>query len=387
MSQSRPTAFCLRLKPRLAAAILALLVGTGPAWAIETAAKQAILIDAETGAVLFEKNADEPTPPSSMSKVMTVYMVFEHLKDGSLSLDDKFPVSKKAWRKGGSKMYVLIDTSVRLEDLLRGAIVQSGNDAAIVIAEGLAGSEEAFAAEMNEKAREIGLENSSFRNASGWPEEGHVMSARDIATVSRRTILDFPEYYHYYQEKSFTYAGIRQGNRNPLLYRNMGADGLKTGSTEAGGFGLATSAVRDGQRLILVLNGLPSARVRANDAQRLIEWGFREFNNFTLFQAGETVEKAAVWLGAEPVVPLVIAKHLVVTLPRTARRKAKITVAYTGPITAPIKKGEEIAKLVITAPGVKTVEVPLQAGAEVERLGLFGRLSAAIGYLLWGGSP
>ncbi|MEE8280206.1 MAG: D-alanyl-D-alanine carboxypeptidase family protein [Alphaproteobacteria bacterium] len=385
MSLSRLTAFHPRLSSRLAAAVLALLVGTGPVWAIETAAKQAILIDAETGAVLLEKNADEPTPPSSMSKVMTVYMVFERLKDGSLSLDDKFPVSKKAWQKKGSKMYVLIDTSVRVEDLLRGIIVQSGNDASIVIAEGLAGSEEDFAAQMNEKAREIGLEASVFRNASGWPEEGHVMSVRDIATLARRTIQDFPEYYPFYAEKSFTYSGIRQGNRNPLLYRNMGADGLKTGSTEGGGFGLAASAVRDGQRLILAINGLPSARARAIDAQRLIEWGFREFNNFALFRAGETVEKADVWLGTEPAVALVIEKDLVVTLPRTARRKAKITVLYTGPIAAPVKMGTEIAKLVITAPGIKTVEVPLLAGADVEQLGLFGRLSAAIGYLLWGG--
>ena len=385
MSLSRLTAFHPRLSSRLAAAVLALLVGTGPVWAIETAAKQAILIDAETGAVLLEKNADEFTPPSSMSKLMTVYMVFERLKDGSLSLDDKFPVSKKAWQKKGSKMYVLIDTSVRVEDLLRGAIVQSGNDASIVIAEGLAGSEEDFAAQMNEKAREIGLEASVFRNASGWPEEGHVMSVRDIATLARRTIQDFPEYYPFYAEKSFTYSGIRQGNRNPLLYRNMGADGLKTGSTEGGGFGLAASAVRDGQRLILVINGLPSARARAIDAQRLIEWGFREFNNFALFRAGETVEKADVWLGTEPVVALVIEKDLVVTLPRTARRMAKITVLYTGPIAAPVKMGTEIAKLVITAPGIKTVEVPLLAGADVEQLGLFGRLSAAIGYLLWGG--
>ncbi len=385
MSLSRLTAFHPRLSSRLAAAVLALLVGTGPVWAIDTAARQAILIDAETGAVLLEKNADEPTPPSSMSKLMTVYMVFERLKDGSLSLDDKFPVSKKAWQKKGSKMYVLIDTSVRVDDLLRGIIVQSGNDASIVIAEGLAGSEEDFAAQMNEKAREIGLEASVFRNASGWPEEGHVMSVRDIATLTRRTIQDFPEYYPFYAEKSFTYSGIRQGNRNPLLYRNMGADGLKTGSTEGGGFGLAASAVRDGQRLILVINGLPSARARAIDAQRLIEWGFREFNNFALFRAGETVEKADVWLGTEPVVALVIEKDLVVTLPRTARRKAKITVLYTGPIAAPVKMGTEIAKLVITAPGIKTVEVPLLAGADVEQLGLFGRLSAAIGYLLWGG--
>ena len=368
----------------LAPAALFLYLVAAPAAALETIAKQAILMDAQTGTVLLEKNADDTMPPSSMSKLMTVYMVFERLKNGSLTLDDKLPVSKKAWRKGGSKMYVLVGKSVRVEDLLRGIIVQSGNDATIVVAEGLSGTEEAFATEMTKKGQEIGLENSVFRNASGWPEEGHYMTARDIALLSKRTIDDFPDYYHYYAETSFTFSGIRQGNRNPLIYRNMGADGLKTGHTEAGGFGLAASVIRDGRRLILVVNGIENAQSRANESQRLIEWGFREFANFALFRAGETVDEANVWLGTEAKVPLILEQDLVLTLPKRARRTAKVKVVYTAPIPAPITDGAEIAKLVITAPGLDDLVVPLMAGAEVRRLGFLGRISAAIQYLLWG---
>ena len=368
----------------LAPAALFLYLVAAPAAALETIAKQAILMDAQTGTVLLEKNADDTMPPSSMTKLMTVYMVFERLKNGSLTLDDKLPVSKKAWRKGGSKMYVLVGKSVRVEDLLRGIIVQSGNDATIVVAEGLSGTEEAFAIELTKKGQEIGIENSVFRNASGWPEEGHYMTARDIALLSKRTIDDFPDYYHYYAETSFTFSGIRQGNRNPLIYRNMGADGLKTGHTEAGGFGLAASVIRDGRRLILVVNGIENAQSRANESQRLIEWGFREFANFALFRAGETVDEANVWLGTEAKVPLILEQDLVLTLPKRARRTAKVKVVYTAPIPAPITDGAEIAKLVITAPGLDDLVVPLMAGAEVRRLGFLGRISAAIQYLLWG---
>ncbi len=355
-----------------------------PVAAIETSAKQAILIDAETGTVLLERNADQAVPPSSMSKMMTAYMVFERLMEKSLSLDDTFVVSRKAWKQGGSKMFVEVGKSVSVADLLRGVIVQSGNDASIVLAEGLAGDEKSFAAQLNEKAREIGLTNSTFKNASGWPDEGHVMSVRDIATLARRTIRDFPEYYKIYAEKTFTYNDIRQGNRNPLLYRNSGADGLKTGHTKAAGFGLAASAERDGRRLILVLNGLPSARVRAVESHSLIAWGFREFRNFKLYRKGDTVEEAEVWLGKEQTVPLLVERDVTLTLPRRARRKAKVKVIYTGPIPAPIAKGAVIAYLSITAPDVPPVRIPLKAGKGVERLGLMGRLSTSLSYLLWG---
>jgi D-alanyl-D-alanine carboxypeptidase (penicillin-binding protein 5/6) len=365
-------------------ALLACFLAVTPAAAIETNAKQAIMIDAETGTVLLEKNADQSAPPSSMSKMMTVYMVFERLKEKSLSMDDTFVVSRKAWKRGGSKMFVGVGKSVSVADLLRGVIVQSGNDASIVIAEGLAGDEKSFAVQLNQKAREIGLTNSTFKNASGWPEEGHVMSVRDIATLSQKTIRNFPEYYKIYSEKTFTYNGIRQGNRNPLLYRNVGADGLKTGHTEAAGYGLAASAERDGRRLILVVNGLPSTRARSVESHRLMAWGFREFRNFKLFRKGDTVETAQVWLGEDVAVPLLVDRNVTLTLPRRARRKAKVKVVYTGPIPAPIKKGAVIAHLTITAPDVPTVRIPLKAGKGVERLGLMGRLSASLRFLLWG---
>lgn len=368
------------------AAFAGLLIGATapPAAAIETEAEQAIVMDATTGAVLLEKNADLPVPPSSMSKMMTVYLVFERLKEGSLSMDDTFVVSKKAWQRGGSKMFVEVGKQVSVADLLRGVIVQSGNDASIVLAEGLAGDEKTFADLMNRRAAELGLTNSTFKNASGWPEEGHLMSVRDLAILSKRTIEDFPEYYKLYAEKNFTYNGIRQGNRNPLLYRHGGADGLKTGHTEAAGYGLAASAERQDRRLIMAVNGLPSAKSRSREARRLMEWGFREFRNFSLFRDGDAVEKAGVWLGTEAMVPLVVDRDITVTLPRRARRTAEIKVVYTGPIPAPIAEGDAIARLVVTAPDVPAVEIPLKAGKAVERLGFAGRLAAGLQYLLWG---
>lgn len=372
----------------LAIVAFALLGGGGfqKAMALETDAKAAILIDATTGAVLFEKNADTPYPPSSMSKMLTVYLVFQRLKDGRLSLDDKFQVSKYAWKKGGSKMFVEVGKEVAVKDLLRGIIVQSGNDASIVLAEGLAGSEEAFASEMNAEAEKLGLTNSVLKNATGWPAEGQHMSARDIATVALRTIKDFPDYYSYYGEKEFTFSGIRQTNRNPLLYGTQGVDGLKTGHTEAIGYGLASSAIRDGRRLLLVVNGLPSVRARAQESRRILEWGFREFNNYELFKAGEEVDKARVWLGMENTVPLVIEEGLVLTIPRKSRREMQISVAYNEPVPAPVAEGADIARLKIQIPGEEVREVPLLAGKNVERLGFFGRVGAAMRYLLWGAS-
>ena len=362
------------------------LFATSDALAVETLAKQAILVDLGTGMVLMEKNADEPMPPSSMSKLMTVYAVFERLQGKKISLDDTFLVSEKAWRKGGSKMFIKVNTRVRIEDLLRGIIVQSGNDACIVIAEGISGNEEAFAEMITRRARELGLEKSVFKNATGWPEEGHIMTAREIARLSILTIRNFPDYYQYYREKSFSYNGIRQGNRNPLLYRSHGADGLKTGHTEAAGFGLAASTERKGRRLVLVVNGLPSRRARSSESARLMEWGFRAFENYQLFKAGETVTAANVWLGAEETVPLAIENDLVITLARKARLGMKVKAIYEDPIPAPIETGVELGKLVISAPGTETIEVPLRAAAGVARLGFFGRLGSAIRHILWGSS-
>jgi D-alanyl-D-alanine carboxypeptidase (penicillin-binding protein 5/6) len=355
-----------------------------PAATIETAAREAILIDATTGAVLMEKDADVAMPPASMSKIMTAYMVFTRLKEGRLKLDDTLPVSEKAWKMGGSKMFVQVGTEIRVEDLLQGVIVQSGNDACIVLAEGLAGSEEAFAQAMTEKAHEIGLTNSSFANATGWPDPGQRMTARDLATLALRTIENFPEFYHFYSEKEFEWSDIRQGNRNPLLYKTVGADGLKTGHTEEAGYGLTASAVQDDRRLILVVTGLESVRARSEESERLLRWGFREYDNYALYAANETVDDAPVWLGEASTVPLVAKDDMVLTLPRKARKGMKVSVNYVSPIPAPIDEGEEVAELVVTPSEGDPVSFPLYAGATVGQKGPFGRIVAAVEFLIFG---
>lgn len=369
--------------------VISLGFASGPAAAAETIAREAILIDAETGRVLLDKDADEPMPPSSMSKLMTVYLVFKRLREGSLSMDDEFVVSEYAWREGayksgGSMMFLEPTQRVRVEDLLRGIIVQSGNDASIVMAEGIAGSEAAFAAEMNEMAREIGLTGSNFTNSTGLPDPEHYMTARDLATLANRIINDFPEYYPIYSETEFTYNGHRQRNRNPLLYNGRGADGLKTGYTSVAGYGLTASTERNGRRLILVVNGLDSKRERAQEPARLLDWGFREFGNYELFTAGETAAVAPVWLGEAGEVPLVIEQDLLLTLPRKARADMAVTIRYDSPIPAPVQAGERVAELIVSAPGEDDIRVPLVAGSDVAKLGLVGRLGAALDYLLWG---
>jgi D-alanyl-D-alanine carboxypeptidase (penicillin-binding protein 5/6) len=318
---------------------------------------------------------------------MTTVMVYERLKRGEMQLTDELPVSERAWRMGGSKMFVSVGSRVKLEDLIRGIEIQSGNDACVVVAEAIAGSEDVFAEMMTKRAHEIGLTHSTFKNASGWPNPEHQSSARDLATLARYIIENFPEYYHYYSEIDFTYNGIKQGNRNPLLYRGRGADGLKTGHTDAGGYGVTASVMRNGRRLILVINGLPSMKARESEAEMLMEWGFREFENYTLFKAGDTAQTAAVWLGDAKAVPMVAANDLVVTLPRRARKDMKVTAVYDEPVAAPIAKGQEIGKLVITAPSLDNRELPLVAAASVDKLGPVGRIGAAVSYLLWGAAP
>jgi len=361
---------------------------SGPALAakLETNAREAILIDYDTGQVLFEKDSDKRMPPASMSKIMTVFLAFERLKDGRLRMEDQIPISEKAWRKGGSKMFVEVGDRVSLEDILRGIIVQSGNDAAIALAETIAGTEEAFAELMTDKAAEIGMEQATFRNATGWPDPEHRLTARGLAILARETIRRFPEYYKIYAETTYTYNEIKQGNRNPLLYKGMGADGLKTGHTEVAGYGLTASAKRGERRLILVVNGLESVRQRSSESERILEWGFREFDNYTLFERGEVAESATVWLGEAPVVPLVTDEDLVLTMPRAARRDMRVTVEYEGPIPAPIVQGQVLARMRVSAPGMEDHVVALRAGEDVAKLGPFGRITAAVGHLIWGPS-
>jgi D-alanyl-D-alanine carboxypeptidase (penicillin-binding protein 5/6) len=354
-----------------------------PIGPLDTLARYAIIIDHQTGATLLDKDADVAMTPSSMTKLMTAYLVYERLKAGRLTLTQELPVSERAWRMGGSKMFVALNSSVKVEDLIRGMIVQSGNDACIVLAEGIAGSEEGFVELMNAKAKEFGLQHTSFRNPTGWPDPEHRMSARDIATVARRLITDFPEYYKYDSEKSFKYNNIDQLNRNTLVQKGI-ADGLKTGHTEDGGYGLVASSLRGGRRVIVVVNGLPTMRSRGEEGERLLEWSFREFENVNLFTAGDVVEQAPVWLGSSLTVPLVGGRDVVVTMPRGWRDKAKIAIDYTTPIPAPVSRGTTLGMLTVRGDGVPELNLPLLAGADVARLGLPGRAMAVVSHYLTG---
>ncbi|WNJ98629.1 D-alanyl-D-alanine carboxypeptidase family protein [Thalassospiraceae bacterium LMO-JJ14] len=374
-----------------AAATVTAIPGDLLAESIETKAREAIVLDPQTDTVLLNKNADVSMPPASMSKMMTVYMLFESIKDGRVSLEDKFRVSENAWRTGGAKsgsstMFLPPNSEVKVEDLIRGIIVQSGNDACIVVAENLAGSEEAFARRMTDKAHEIGMMNSNFANATGWPNPEHRTTAHDLAILAKRTINDFPEFFHYYSEREFTYNEIRQSNRNPLLYGYAGADGMKTGHTSVAGYGLTGTAKQGERRLITVVNGLESNRDRATETARLLDWGFREFGNYALFRAGDTVEIAPLWLGTLPSVEMKIDRDIHITMTKKARRAMKVTVRYSSPIPAPIAAGQKIGTLTVEAPDFETIEAPLLAGQDVGQLGMFGRLGAALEFLLWGES-
>ena len=359
----------------------------GPAAAVEftTSAPQGYLIDAQTGSVLLAKEADQGMPPASMSKLMTVYMVFEAIKDGRLSLDTELPVSREAWQKGGSKMFVEVDTTVPVIDLLRGVIVQSGNDASIVLAEGIGGTESGFASLMNHRARELGLLDSHFTNSTGWPDPNHVMSPRDLARLTVLIIEHFPDYFPLFSETEYTYGGIKQQNRNPLLYRNMGAEGMKTGYTQAAGYGLTASAIRNGRRLVLVLNGMSSPRQRVSEATRLLELAFVQTEAVHLADAGEVVGTVAVAGGRDLEVPVTSATPLAATLPRgSGRDDTEFFIRYQGPVAAPIEAGTQVASLVVSNPTQAQTEYPLVAATAVPEVGLFMRMVRAAGVLIWG---
>lgn len=380
--------FFSQVKPvLLAAALLGGLVR--PAAAFDTAAQYAVLTDAETGAVLWEKDGDASMHPASMSKLMTLVMLFEALKAGTVKLSDEFPVSEHAWRSGGttsgsSTMFAQVGSRIPVETLIRGIIVQSGNDACIIVAEALKGSEPEFAAAMTRRAKELGLKSSHFMNSTGWPDPEHLMSAHDLAILARHLIVDFPDYYHYFAEKEFTWNGITQHNRNPALFLDPSVDGLKTGHTQASGYGLTASAKRGDERLILVLNGLPSEKARSEESVRILDWGFRSFKTYKLFAAGTPVENAPVWQGSYEQVPLVLTKDLNLILTPDQRRGMKVTVSYQSPIQAPIAAGQRVGTLRITAPEKPVMELPLVAGADISRLGIFGRGLSALRFKILG---
>ena len=338
----------------------------------QTSAPYAILIDAETGTVLFEKAADEPTPPSSLAKLMTAEIIFKLITQGQLTRDTEMIISENAWRRGGapshtSSMFAPIHSRVRVEDLLRGLIIQSANDAAIALAEGVSGSERAFAVLMNKRARELGLVNSNFGTATGLPEPSQKVSVRDLAKLAQHIIRTYPEFYPIYGEPEFTWNKIRQRNRNPLLPLNIGADGMKTGYTRDGGFGLVGTAVQNGLRLIVVVNGLKTAKDRANEAKKLLDWGFSGFEQRPLFVAGEVLGQARVFGGSQMSVGLVGPKAISMLIPRNSRDRISAKIVYTGPVPAPIQEGQRIGTLKVFRGTNVALEVPLQAVESVDR--------------------
>lgn len=367
-----------------ALAILTFAYPVSAAIDITTPASSAIIMDAETGEILMAKNPDERMPTSSMSKTMTAYAVFKALDEGRIQLGDTLPVSEKAWRKGGSKMFVEVNSNVSVEDLLKGVIVQSGNDATIVLAEGLAGSEENFARSITQMAKNIGMKNTQFKNASGWPDPDHYSTAHDLAILAKHLIDDYPEYYKLFSIEEFTYNDIKQPNRNPLLYRNMGVDGIKTGHTEAGGYGLMASAERDGRRLILVVNGLESSRMRASESARLIEWGFNSFEKLNLFNAGSDVEKIDVVYGETKTVPVTVKQDISINLYKPQEDDLKVVVEYQDPLYAPIEEGETVGTLRIDAPGLETQRYDLVAKTAVDDLGIFPKVMTKLTYMVLG---
>lgn len=374
----------MRLSPgllRLASLlILAAVSAAAPAQEPQvqtTPARAAIVIDMTSGAVLLEKEADTPLPPASMSKLMTLDVVFEALESGRLALDDSFRVSAYAASMGGSKMFIRDGETVSVADLLRGVIVQSGNDAAVALAEAISGTEAAFATLMNQRAEAIGLTNSHFANATGWPDPQQWMSPRDLARLAERIITRYPEFYRMFSEADFTWDGITQRNRNPLLGVTEGADGLKTGHTEEAGYGLVASAVRDGRRILLVVNGLDGPQQRGQEAERLMNWAFRAFETRRLYRAGETVAQARVWIGEADQVALTPARDVIVTVPYGMLDRAMISARINAPVEAPIEVGAQIGQIEIALPGIPPVSVPLVAAEAVGRGGLMARIEAA----------
>jgi D-alanyl-D-alanine carboxypeptidase (penicillin-binding protein 5/6) len=372
---------------RLLGAVLLLAATTLPASAdITTTAQHGIILDADSGEVLWAKDAFTPMPPASMSKLMTVDLLFSRLKDGRVKLSDTFEVSERAWReRSGSEMFVNIHDRISVENLIRGIVIQSGNDACIVVAEALGGTVEGFVDMMNKRATELGLKQSHFVNPDGLDQPpGQRMSAEDLARLARHIIRTYPQYYHFFGEREFVWTNIHQPNRNPLLGKVEGADGLKTGHLDESGYGLVGSAMRNGQRIILVLNGLASEKDRADEGARLMDLAFREFRRYTLFKPGDVVAQADVFAGAAPTAPLTVTAPVNLTLQVDSRPGLKVAVRYNSPLRAPLEQGRQVATLVITAPDFPGMSVPLVVAQPVSEIGIFGRIAIGLKALFGG---
>ena len=351
---------------------------------INTPAKQVIIYDHETDQVLFEKNADQLMKPASMAKVMTSYIVFDRIKDKSLNMSDTFLVSNKAWRMGGSRSFLELNSTVTIKDLLLGLIVQSGNDAAVVLAEGISGDEEAFAREMNRYAKTMGMKDTYFTNSTGWPHPDLQTTSRDLAILSKRIIDDFPDLYKLFKEKIFTYNNIKQSNRNPLLYSMNGADGLKTGHTNESGYGLIGSLIKNDRRVTIVINGLNSKKKRRFESKRLFDIVFRETTLLSLFNNQKSLVKANVWLGNKPIVNLIANKPFKKIISPFELNKTKIRIEWMDPISAPIPKGSVVGKILINIPGKKPIQEDLISSEEITKMSSLLRVKSILKFLLYG---
>jgi len=354
-----------------------------------TPAKQALLMDAETGTILYSKLPDTRIPPASLAKIMTMEVVFNQLKNGKLKLDDKFFVSENAWRKGGtnsggSTMFAKLNSEIPLEDLIRGVVIQSANDGSIIIAEGLAGSEQAFSSLMNQRARALGLSGSNFVNSTGLPDDNQYVTLRDLAKLAKHVIASYPQYYKYYSEEAFEWNNINQRNRNPLLKNDIGADGMKTGYTEASGYAIVGSAVRDGKRLITVLSGMESKSQRAEEARKILDWGFRAFEKISLFEEGEIIGQASVYGGEKSGVDVIGKGAVDIYMPIGNRDKLKARIIYTGPLMPPVEQGAKIATLKVWIGDELSQETQLYAAERVDKGGLKRQAIDAVKELLFG---
>lgn len=346
--------------------------------AFETEAQYAILMDYDTKTILFEKDAHTHMAPSSMSKMMTTYIAFETLKSGQIKLSDTYHISEKAWKMGGTRMFIPLDAQVAFEDLLKGLIIQSGNDAAVAIAEILMGTEDEFANYMNQTAKKLGMNNTHFTNASGWPDENNYSCAYDLALLAYHTIKDYPEYYHYYGEKEYTYNGITQGNRNGLLYKDMGADGLKTGHADEAGYGVTASVKKDGRRLIAVVNGLRSNKDRTIAAEQIMNYGMMNFTNVKLADAGQVITKIGVDNGKEQSLELITANNIIIVLSRSEAKDVNTSNDCPQNIRAPLSAGDHICNLKVDTNRYGMLEFPLVAKHSVEEASLFDNIKHKI---------
>ncbi|MEP1765054.1 MAG: D-alanyl-D-alanine carboxypeptidase family protein [Sulfitobacter sp.] len=370
---------------KLTLSAIALLASTASAFAFDTRASSAYVMDFNTGTVLMTKNADQPLPPASMSKLMTLYMAFEAIDNGILDLDQELPVSAAAQAYGGSTMFLKAGERVRVEDLIRGIIVLSGNDACVVIAEALAGTESKFARQMTMRAQQLGMSNSTFSNSNGWPKTGHRMSMRDLGLIASKLIRDYPQYYPMFSQKEFLFdpkESANRLNRNPLLGLGIGADGLKTGHTQEAGYGLVGSAKQGDRRIIFVISGLSSAQARAQESEAVTNWAFRQFAQTDLGAAGTKIAQAEVSIGAETTVGMELGEDISLLLPVNPIEPLKTEVVYYGPLKAPIAKGDQIGELIITPEGLPEKHVPLLADRAIARHGFVGRVVAAGQHLI-----